>query len=186
MKRLSCFALLGALTLLSGCATLSEGQCRTMSWEQLGRMDGRQGYPTSRLFDHEKACAEYGISINREEYYQGRDLGLLDYCTAENGYQEGRKGARYHGVCPAKLEPEFLARYRDGQFVHDADNALKRLEEQIDRIEHQLDSDKLDNKERRQLDRELRDLYRDYRHQQRELIRLEQRYSSAPGLRYRY
>ncbi|MGO2132630.1 MAG: DUF2799 domain-containing protein [Halomonas sp.] len=185
MNRLSCFALLGALTLLSGCATLSEGQCRTMSWEQLGRQDGRQGYPSSRLFEHQKACAEYGISISRADYDSGRELGLLDYCTARNGYRQGREGTRYHNVCPAKLEPEFLARYRDGKVVHDAESDIKRLEERIDRIERQLDNDKLDAKEHKRLNRELRDLYRDYRRQQRELMRLEQRYSSTSGLRYR-
>lgn len=185
MRILPHLVLLAALILLSGCATLSEGQCRTLSWEQLGRQDGRQGYPTSRLFEHQKACAEYGISIHRDDYFQGRDIGLLDYCTASNGYRQGREGARYHNVCPAKLEPEFLARYRDGEVVHDAANDLKRLEERIDRIEYQLDGDKLDTKEHKRLNRELRDLYRDYRRQQHELTRLEHRYS-ASGQRYRY
>lgn len=176
MKSLPYLASAAVLTLLSGCATLSEGQCRTMSWEQLGRQDGRQGFPTSRLFEHQKACAEYGISINQNEYSRGRETGLLDYCTPHNGYQQGRSGARYHNVCPAKLEAEFLARYRDGEVVHDAERDIKRLEERIDRVERQLDSDKLDAKERKRLNRELRDLYRDYRRQQRELTRLEQRF----------
>ncbi|WP_051234286.1 DUF2799 domain-containing protein [Halomonas halocynthiae] len=177
MTALPQLALLSALTLLSGCATLSEGQCRTMSWEQLGRMDGREGYPAARLFEHQKACAEYGVSISQNEYSQGREVGLLDYCTPHNGYQQGLKGARYHNVCPARLEAEFLARYRDGLVVHDAESELKRRETHIDRLERQLDSDKLDDKERKRLNHELRNLYRDYRHQQHELIRLEQRYS---------
>lgn len=183
--RLLCLALLSALILLSGCATLSEGQCRTLSWEQLGRMDGRQGYPASRLFEHSKACADYGIAIDDRAYHQGRDRGLLDYCTADNGFQEGRKGARYYGVCPALIEPDFLERYRDGRLLHDAESELSRIEERIERLEYQLDSDELDNNQRRQLNRELRELFRDYRYQQHDLLRLEQRYA-APLPRSRY
>lgn len=185
--RLLCLALLGALTLLSGCATLSEGQCRTLGWEQLGRMDGRQGYPASRLYKHNKACAEYGIAVDDRSYQQGREHGLLDYCTAANGFREGRKGASYHGVCHAKLEPAFLQRYRDGRLLHDAESDVNSTEEDIDRLERKLDDDDLDKKERRRLNRELRELFRDYRYQQRDLQRLErlidQRYAAPLSLR---
>lgn len=154
-----------------------------MSWEQLGRTDGRQGYPSSRLYEHNKACAEYGIAIDERPYQQGRERGLLDYCTADNGFREGRKGARYHNVCPARLEPAFLDRYRDGHLLYDAESEISTTESRIDQIERKLDNDKLDKKERRRLNRELRDAFNEYRYQQRGLQRLEQRYSDSSSYR---
>lgn len=167
-------ALLALLALgLSGCATLSEGECRTADWQEIGRIDGSQGQPRARLFEHAKACADYGIRPDAEAYYQGREWGLLDYCTPANAYREGRRGASYQGVCPALLEGNFLVSYRQGLAIHDVESALERIEQRISRIEHRLGEEEVDIDERQELHGELRSLYRDYRFRQQELLRLE-------------
>ncbi|ATJ81331.1 DUF2799 domain-containing protein [Halomonas beimenensis] len=168
-----------ALLGLSGCATLSEGECRTADWRQLGRQDGAQGQPRARLFEHRKACAEYGIAPDAEAYFTGRQRGLFDYCTPANGFRQGRRGARYQGVCPALLEPDFLERYRQGRALHEAEAALAGTEREIERAERRLFDEDTDAEQRRRLHRELRRLYRDYRLRQQELLRLERRLGEA-------
>lgn len=168
-----------ALLGLSGCATLSEGECRTADWQQLGRQDGAQGQPRARLFEHHRACAEYGIDPDAEAYYLGRERGLLDYCTPANGFRQGRRGVRYQGVCPALLEANFLERYRQGLALHEAEAVLAETAREIERAERRLYDEDTDAEQRQRLHQELRRLYQDYRLRQRELLRLERRLGDA-------
>ena len=181
-SKLGTLLLLGSLILLgSGCATLSEGECYTADWYQLGRMDGQQGYERSRLYDHRKACAEYGVRPDATAYYRGRQVGLATYCTAANGYDEGRAGHSYRGVCPAKYERRFLAAYRDGKLVHEVEEDIEAVERDIDREEGVLDDDDSSAEAREDARRELRSLYDQMRRLNRELNRLER---SLPHYRY--
>ncbi|KTG15908.1 MULTISPECIES: DUF2799 domain-containing protein [unclassified Guyparkeria] len=172
----SALALLG-----SGCATLTEGECHTADWHELGRMDGRQGYERARLYEHQKACAEYGVQIDASAYYRGRRVGLASYCTQANGYDEGRAGHTYRGVCPAKDEQRFLAAYRDGKLVHDVIEDIEEVERDIDRQERILDDDESTSDARRDARRELRLLYDQLRRLNHERNRLER-----TMMRYRY
>ncbi|MDZ7852274.1 MAG: DUF2799 domain-containing protein [Halomonas sp.] len=176
---LTSFLILLAL-ILSGCASLSEGECRTASWQEIGRIDGSQGQPRARLFEHAKACADFGIRPDAEAYYRGREWGLFDYCTPANAYREGRRGATYQGVCPALLEGNFLESYRQGLVIHEAESAVEEVERRIQRVEHRLDDEEVANDKRQALHRELRSLYRDYRFRQQELLYLE-RYHGRYG-----
>ena len=49
--------LLLPLLLLAGCASLSEGDCRSASWEDIGYRDGVKGTGPDRAQDHASACA---------------------------------------------------------------------------------------------------------------------------------
>ena len=167
--------LLIAAGALNGCATLSEGQCRTADWYQIGRQDGNQGMDRARLHKHRKACAEYGIHPLPERYYTGRDAGLLRYCTPRRGFEEGLKGRPYRDVCPLTLEPAFLAAYREGRAIHDVESAINDIERDIDRYRQRLEQDDLERNERRALRQELRDLRQERRHRDRERLRLYRR-----------
>ena len=174
--------LAGALALLgSGCATLSEGECHTADWYQLGRVDGQRGYDLSRLYEHQEACAEFGIRPDAKAYYRGRQVGLASYCTRANGYEEGREGHRYRGVCPPKYEQRFLAAYRDGKLVHEVEEDIEDVERYIDRQERVLDDDDSSSKAREDARHELRTFFDQLRRLNRELSRLERTMT-----RYRY
>jgi hypothetical protein len=168
------FLLTAVLALLgSGCATLSEGECYTADWYQLGRIDGQRGYERSRLYEHQKACAEYGIRPDATAYYRGRQVGLAAYCTPRNGYEEGREGKTYRGVCPPKYERRFLSAYRDGKLVHEVVEDIEDVERDIDREESILDDKDSSSKAREDARHELRSLYDQLRRLNRELNRLE-------------
>lgn len=176
-------AVLGAWG-LSACATLSEGECRTANWYEIGRADGAAGYPRARLFDHADACAGFGILPDSDFYYEGRDAGLERYCTPDNGFREGRRGNRYHGVCPTEAEPAFLAAFNHGSAIHSVETAIARVERQIDSLEDRLAGDGVDDDDRAGLRRQVRRLDREYRRLNRELVRVE-RDAAFDGVRLR-
>lgn len=162
---------------LSGCATLSEGECRTADWHQIGRQDGSSGFTRARLHKHREACAEYGVRPQPNRYYDGREVGLKRYCTPRKGFDEGREGHPYRDVCPVQLEPAFLAEYRKGEALHEVDSDIDSVESDIDRKERQLDSDDTSRRERHALREELRDLYHELRYLNREMARMQRRYT---------
>jgi len=43
---------IACVLILSGCTTMSEGECLTADWYEQGYRDGRQGYPASRVINH--------------------------------------------------------------------------------------------------------------------------------------
>lgn len=131
---------------LTGCASMSQGDCLTGDWAGVGYQDGAAGHPPSRLSDHERACAAYGVHPDRERYFAARERGLDAYCTPYRGFEAGRLGRKYHGVCPPGLADGFLAGYDDGLRVHaatehheDVRSELRELDRRIDDMEDELD-----------------------------------------------
>lgn len=120
-----------ALAALSGCATLSESECRMSDWFDVGFRDGRQGYPQDRINEHVKACAEHGTSPERERYLDGHFSGLGSYCSPHNGLAVGRDGHAYHGVCVAHDERAFMSGYSLGRSLHRARGRLYSIDSQI-------------------------------------------------------
>lgn len=117
MRILKLVAAAGMAVFLGSCATLDEGQCRSGDWQGIGFGDGAAGYPQSRLAEHAKACGKFGITPDAAAYDRGRRDGLVSFCTPRRGFEEGRQGHTYYNVCPAGLEPGFLAGYADGELV---------------------------------------------------------------------
>jgi hypothetical protein len=124
----------GAGLLLGSCATMSEDQCRAGAWGEVGYADGLEGYPMSRLDDHVEACAKYGVAPEPTVYESARADGLTQYCTVPRGFQEGRQGDTYYGVCAPAQEAEFLPAYQDGQVVHEAETALASVRSSVDSL----------------------------------------------------
>ncbi|MGY0798141.1 DUF2799 domain-containing protein [Lysobacter sp. A286] len=172
------FAALAIVAALSGCTTLSQGECLTGDWYAVGRNDGSRGMTTSRLFEHHKACAEYGARPDPVAYDAGREAGLLLYCTPYKGFTEGRDGHPYRNVCPLDTERDFMAGYRSGSIIHDAQEALDDVQREIKTRQFRIDDKDTSDKERARLLRELRDLHRDRSFLEREVSRL--RYQHAP------
>lgn len=166
-----------ALVGVSGCATLSQGQCQTGDWREIGRQDGMHGLTRAQLFKHQEACAEYGVRPDAAAYDAGRTQGLRRYCTPRQGFIEGRDGRKYRGVCPAPVERTFLSQYQHGTRIHDARQALADIERDIRAKDKQLDDKDTTAAERERLRKNLRALRRDQRYQERELHRLQQMYT---------
>ena len=160
------------VALLSGCATMNEDQCRVGDWGGQGWRDGAEGRQTSRLDDHAKACAKYGVVPNVTAYLSAREDGLRTYCTWENGFRQGRQGNNYGGVCSPAEETEFLPAYQDGRQIHaveqavsSAENALNsavsRIADREDKLEakqRELRQDGLTDEERQRIRERIREV----------------------------
>jgi hypothetical protein len=77
-------------------------------------------------------------------YRSARADGLNGYCRWERGFEEGRNGDTYHGVCTPAQEDEFLPAYRDGQIVHAAEQALSSARSSVSGLGSRLEE--LDDK----------------------------------------
>lgn len=166
------FAIAAAGAALNGCATLSEAECVTGDWYGIGRGDGAQGRSHERLGEHIEACQSHGITPDHTLYEQGRQEGLLSFCTPQSGFRRGRLGGSYGGVCPAHLEGDFLAGYSDGRMVHAAQSIYdaayndqqryiqdaRNLESQIRTEEASLDDEALSDEQRRTIRSRIRQL----------------------------
>ena len=108
-----CIAVI-SLLLISGCATLSESECTSADWYQIGLKDGTAGEAIHLFSEHQTSCEKHDISADFDLYGQGRNEGLQSYCTSESGYSEGINGLEYVGVCPEHTEQDFKTAYVEG------------------------------------------------------------------------
>lgn len=132
---LFCVVVLG---LTQGCATMTEAECVMADWQIVGDNDGAAGEPSTRLADHQKACAKHGITPNRAEYEKGRQRGLQFYCTRDNGYIVGRRGTVYHGVCTGTLRHQFESGYLIGQDIYVAETEVERIRSETDHLKSRI------------------------------------------------
>ncbi len=140
--------LLAAILFVTGCASLSKDECQIADWKSIGYEDGVQGKSEARISAHRKACAEYGIAPDLAAYRSGREEGIVRFCQPGSGYQQGRSGKQYAGVCTGPLEADFLQAYRDGR-------ALYKLEADISQLSQKLKSQR---KRLGKLDKKIRDI----------------------------
>lgn len=177
VKALGTLPILLALLWLSGCKSMSQNECLTADWESIGYQDGSRGYDAGRISTHSKACSEYGIKADSQQYEEGRVRGLELFCTGSNGLRLGRQGYAYSGVCPLSLEADFSNGYTIGREMHDVDVHMQQLREEIQRVQSELQRKEppLSDRDRDYLLYRLRDLEREYGRSQSELRQIETR-----------
>ena len=131
MRVLCGFWVLAAIVMLSGCAGMSEQACLVTDWRSVGFEDGIAGRSAGNVGSYRQACSRHGVTPDLAAYRAGHDDGVQAYCRAGNGFEVGRRGSRYQGVCPANLEPDFLAAYNDGRQLYELESAVRIIENQI-------------------------------------------------------
>jgi len=132
MRMLGIMALVLASALaLSGCAGMSEQACLVTDWRSVGFEDGVAGRSPGSIGSYRQACSRYGLTPSLDQYLAGHSAGVEVYCRAGNGFEAGRRGNSYRGVCPAELEPEFLAAYNEGRQLYELESALRSVESRI-------------------------------------------------------
>ena len=169
-------ALVGML--LSSCEIfklMNEKQCLAADWDRIGFQDGAEGYPFERFDRRRTVCAEYGVVTKQNQYQAGRQRGLEQvYCTKRKGIEQGRTGRTYKHVCPANLEPDFLAGYRQGQEIRALTFELSQVEYEIEEVEERLEDPNLSAESREILTDHLSDLSREAGRLENELETLEE------------
>lgn len=160
------------LAALSGCATMSESECRTADWRTVGFHDGEAGYARERIADHQESCAKAGVLPNAKAYFDGYAIGLRNYCTYDNATKVGLAGQSYRDVCPPELAPAFLSRYREAYSVYQQRSRIDALEGRRRDLEKKLEKAGKDD-ERHKLREQLRSLDHETRHERERLGDME-------------
>lgn len=159
---------------LTGCATLDESACNQGDWFGIGERDGRNGHHDSRLVEHRKACAKYGIAPDEPAYRGGYWLGLQAFCVPPQGFALGRRNGGYHGLCPQETEAGFLQAMELGGDVWLAEQDIAGADKLIEELRDDLKDDKTTEETRKALERELERLKLDRRrHEDRRDMLLE-------------
>lgn len=133
-----------ALGAMSGCASMSQDECRAADWYTIGFEDGVRGNGADMIGKHREACAKHDIAPNFEQYQSGRDAGLLEFCQPSKAYRLGAAGGYYNGVCNPELEADFLPAYRDGHHLY-------QLQSKVNAIDSALRSNHAQVEENKQL-----------------------------------
>lgn len=117
--------LLAGLLWLQGCATLDRDECQAADWRLIGYQDGVAGKSTAVIGSYREDCAEYAVVPDLDSYRAGHAQGLLEFCTAENGYRLGENGRACPVICPSHLEQEFRTAWQQGRAIYEARTAVK-------------------------------------------------------------
>ncbi|KZK85982.1 hypothetical protein PsAD13_01113 [Pseudovibrio sp. Ad13] len=133
------FTVVGLGLALSGCASLSEEDCKVGDWQGIGVVDGRAGYTSDKLNEHTKACGKYGVTPDVSAYMAGRTIGLQSYCTPISGFEQGREGKSYRGVCPIATEESFKVGYSLGNQLYSANETASEAQEAVWEIQRRID-----------------------------------------------
>jgi len=120
-----------AVYLIAGCSGMSEQACVTADWRTVGFEDGTAGRSEGGIGRYRQQCSEHGVTPDLEAYRAGHAEGVRIYCKESNGFAVGHSGAQYQGVCPADLEPAFLAEYNSGHRLHELESALGSVDSRI-------------------------------------------------------
>jgi len=116
---------------LAACAGMSEQACLTADWRTVGFEDGTAGRSVGNIGSYRNACADHGVAPDLEAYRAGHGEGVRIYCRESNGFAAGQSGAAYQGVCPADLEPAFVAEYNAGRQLFELEAALRSVDSRI-------------------------------------------------------
>jgi hypothetical protein len=163
-------------SLLAGCESMSEDQCRRADWTERGRDDGRSGEPEGYIENHRKACAKAGVVPDDRRWRQGWGEGVRSFCIPRVAWQRGLDNGSYEGACRDLDESSWLAWFRAGQDARKTRNEREHRQREIEKLEEQLK--KADKDEER---KSLREKIRQLDVEQTRLRRLlEAQMSGAP------
>jgi hypothetical protein len=116
---------------LAACSGMSEQACVTADWRTVGFEDGIAGRSVGNIGSYRNACADHGVAPDLAAYRSGHAEGVQVYCRESNGFGVGHSGAQYQGVCPADLEPAFVAEYNAGRRLFELESALRSVDARI-------------------------------------------------------
>lgn len=134
VRTLALFAFLSAL---SGCTTQIvrvEPTCVGIDWWEVGRTDGVAGLPATKVNEYRSKCDVTANPVNIDLYNNGREAGLVDYCTHAQGFAAGRTAQSYEKVCPENLEKSFLDGFKTGSRVRTLESENDELRSRIENL----------------------------------------------------
>src|SRR5699024_5681906 len=134
MRHISYLFMVITVIAMSGCATMTESECATADWHEVGYKDGSYGKTRAYKEERRTDCAKSVYALEEKKYQAGQEQRIVQYCTAENGRSEGLKGHPYLDACPAQFERDFLTQYKAAKRVYDAQQKIDELNRQSEHL----------------------------------------------------
>ena len=88
----------------------------------------------------------------------GRNAGLVDFCSPASGFDMGRNGEIYYYVCPVDVESQFLARYRIGRRVYQLEKANQEIAIELESILKRLETAQISSQQKGRLGQQVKNL----------------------------
>lgn len=135
------FALLGILSLTGACNSTPLAErfsCANSDWYEIGRRDGASGASPDRIEIYKGKCGQRLENESEDMYINGRNAGLVEYCTGKNGFELGRMNVAYNHVCPHSMEKDFLVAFERGVRARNIEMENKKIETRIEALAAQL------------------------------------------------
>lgn len=153
---------LAAALALAGCESMSVSECKVADWYRVGLADGAKGESDRHIADYTEDCGKAGIVPNAPLYRRGWDTGIVQFCTAANGWREGVQGhSGKSSVCLGQVGyPAFSRYFEAGLQVHRTQEQMRRNNDEANRLQGRLDASKSDD-EKKSLREDLRRIDRE-------------------------
>jgi hypothetical protein len=135
---IKCLSLLAAV-LLAGCASMDRQQCQVADWHLVGYQDGVLGKTAATIGDYRRDCADHAVVPDLDAWRAGREQGLQEYCTRDNGFRLGQDGRRYNAVCPASSEAAFRTAFDEGRAIYLARSRVSSTHSRIYQHRYEID-----------------------------------------------
>ena len=106
---------MGSVAVLTACVPhLTEQQCKTINWYDMGFNDSSQGQVQRNLARDITDCAKFGADVNTRAYARGWQAGTREYCRPANAFRLGVDGENYTPICPLDMAQQFDQQWRQG------------------------------------------------------------------------
>jgi len=137
-----------SMMLLGGCASLSQSECISADWYDVGVHNALEGQKKDYVAEHFKACSKYQITPDLVEYKLGWMEGVQRFCTAQSAWRYGLTRHQYQNTCSINAEKQFLPAYRLAKKVLAKRSEINEHRSDLRRLNRYLYSDNLSDEQR--------------------------------------
>ena len=123
-------ALILTVAVLAGCSTYAQQKqlAQENRWEQVGLLDGQIGHYQKNSAELKQFGAISDAAMN--EYKQGYQKGVVEFCQPEAAFKRGLNGKKYKGQCSGQSnESNVVKRWQDGMNEYRFNEAISAISE---------------------------------------------------------
>ncbi len=148
------------LLLLSGCQTMTAGECQTADWFKLGQQDGNAGQEDI-LGKRLDSCNTNKVPVAdsaTSAYRQGYAEGLRYYCLPKRIQDDAVNGRDHIYVCPLAAQPGLRPALKAGLRVYEDKQHIDQLNNEQSTLTSELKDPRTSDSRARDIRRRLHHL----------------------------
>ncbi|HEY7864404.1 MAG TPA: DUF2799 domain-containing protein [Psychromonas sp.] len=129
------WGILTSVCILAGCANTTDStlSCTDRDWKDFGKEMAETGRQVRTIDGYKANCSGFGDD-DLNAYLDGYSLGLISYCTYENGFKRGENNLVINNICPHEIQENYVRGYESGQVEYELSmDAYDKLQEDAER-----------------------------------------------------